>query len=107
MLRGCQKKIIYVKNTKSPFFEEAYFILKNNASVIGASDSDMLVEAARIVDENLLGIYCSNADSQSKEKRARKKFLSDSPYASTMIFLAGVAASGLVCAAAMLLSYTF
>ena len=30
MVRGCQKKIIYLKNSGSDLFEEAYFIIKNN-----------------------------------------------------------------------------
>lgn len=53
MLRGCQKKIIILKSTGSPIFDEAYFILNDNAA---ASDritqSDMVREANRIISEN-------------------------------------------------------
>lgn len=31
MLRGCQKRIYYMKNTGSKYFEEVYLILKNDA----------------------------------------------------------------------------
>jgi hypothetical protein len=30
MVRGCQKKIIYLKNTGSEVFEEAYFVVREN-----------------------------------------------------------------------------
>ena len=48
-MKGCQKKVIYIKNTGSDIFEEAYFIIKekNGASVGG----DFVREANRIVDE--------------------------------------------------------
>ena len=31
MTRGAEKKIFYVKNTKSPYFEEVWFILRRDA----------------------------------------------------------------------------
>ena len=32
MIKGCEKKIIYLKDTKSEYFEEAYFVVKPQAS---------------------------------------------------------------------------
>lgn len=52
MVRGCQKKIIYLKNTQSEMFEEAYFIIRN--SVLGEQyrECDMVKEANRILNES-------------------------------------------------------
>ena len=52
MIKGCQKRMIHVKNTNSPYFEEAYFILKNDVDP-EPSENDMLTEAQRIAEESL------------------------------------------------------
>ncbi len=52
-MRGYQKKVIYLKNTGSRSFEEAYFVLKDNDS--GAprrSEASMIDEANLIIEEN-------------------------------------------------------
>ena len=51
MLRGCQKKIVFLKNTGSKLFDEAYFVISDNASEDKICDSDMITEANRIIDE--------------------------------------------------------
>ena len=50
-MRGYQKSIIYLKNTGSHIFDEAYFVV----SPTGASTKkdDMIIEANRIVEENM------------------------------------------------------
>ncbi len=50
MIKGCEKRIIHVKNTNSPYFEEAYFILKSD-SACEASEGDMIKAAERIAAE--------------------------------------------------------
>ena len=50
MVRGCQKKIIYVKNTDSKVFDEAYFILSNKIPE-ATEECDMVEEANRILGE--------------------------------------------------------
>ena len=55
MLKGCQKKIIVMKNTGSPIFEEAYFILSENAQRAHTSERDMISEANRIIRESGAG----------------------------------------------------
>ncbi|MBR4293071.1 MAG: hypothetical protein IKT54_05615 [Clostridia bacterium] len=50
MLKGCQKKIIMLKNTGSEIFDEAYFILSDSAIASRCSQSDMIAEANRIVE---------------------------------------------------------
>ncbi|MBR2972082.1 MAG: hypothetical protein IKC61_04050 [Clostridia bacterium] len=50
MVRGCQKKIIYLKNTGSEVFDEAYFIVKDNTKCDVMGECDMVEEANRILD---------------------------------------------------------
>jgi hypothetical protein len=53
MFRGCQKKIIKLKNTGSGLFDEAYFILKDVAADSPyITESDMIKEANRIICDN-------------------------------------------------------
>ncbi len=49
MIKGCQKKIIHLKNTDSPYFEEAYFILRGDDSS-KFSENDMIREAMKIAE---------------------------------------------------------
>lgn len=72
MLKGTQKKIIHIKDTHSRIFGEAYFILRSDVSS-EISENEMVREAARIVDENLLSIYCSNQLSSCKIPEKPKK----------------------------------
>ena len=48
-MRGCQKSVIYLKNTGSDLFEEAYFVIRRGA---GSARMDMLSEAERIVESS-------------------------------------------------------
>lgn len=52
MIKGCQKKIIHIKSTNNPYFEEAYFIIKND-SLSETGENDMLKEATRIAEATL------------------------------------------------------
>ncbi len=49
MIRGCQKRIYYVKDTRSALFAEAYFILKGEKSPL-PGEAEMASEALRIVE---------------------------------------------------------
>ena len=53
-MRGYQKKVIYVKNTGSRHFEEAYFVLRPDSEGAAASPESMITEANRIIRENFL-----------------------------------------------------
>ena len=66
MVKGSQRRVIHVKNTKSGIFDEAYFILKEGADA-SVCESDMISEANRIIEEN------SKADDASA-KRGSKLF---------------------------------
>ena len=51
MVRGCQKKMVYIKNTNSEVFKEAYFVLTDKGTDIDLTERDMLKEINRILDE--------------------------------------------------------
>lgn len=51
-MRGYQKRVIYLKNTGSRHFEEAYFILREDGGKGAHSGVDMIDEANRIIKEN-------------------------------------------------------
>ena len=51
LLRGCEKRIYYMKNTGSTLFEEAYFILKNGCDT-SAKKCSLAEEADRIISES-------------------------------------------------------
>ncbi len=53
MVRGCQKKIIYLKNTQSKIFEEAYFVIRDKGLYEKADECDMVREANRILEESI------------------------------------------------------
>lgn len=65
MLKGCQRKIIVMKNTGSNIFEEAYFVLRENAVKAHLSEIDMIEEANRIIREN--GIHGGMEQKKTKQ----------------------------------------
>ncbi len=48
---GYQKRMYFVKDTGSRFFNEAYFILKDGAELSPVSENDLAAEADRILRE--------------------------------------------------------
>lgn len=77
MIKGCHKRIVFLKDTESELFDEAYFILKPNA--IQVKESDLITEATRIVN----GLSTEN---KQKKKRLPPLF----------IFAAGLLAGTLI-----------
>lgn len=51
-MKGCQKRIIQIKNLQDGIFDEAYFILRENAAATTRSEEDMVKTAQRIMEEN-------------------------------------------------------
>lgn len=52
MIKGCQKNIIHLKDTGSPYFEEAYFIVKRGSDIEALGD-DIIKEATNIVENSV------------------------------------------------------
>ena len=69
-MRGTQKRVVYLKNTGSDIFEEAYFIIKEKTDIdiLAAGENDLIKEASRIINEN----------SGKKQKNALKRITSQS-----------------------------
>lgn len=76
MIKGCQRKIIYLKDTKSAVFEEAYFVLRPDAPQSAhMSESDMVREAGRIVERVAGGTAAGKcACALPPERAARRPF---------------------------------
>ena len=51
-MRGCQKKVIFLKNTGSELFEEAYFVVSKLGETVSDTEENMIIEANRIIEEN-------------------------------------------------------
>ena len=81
-MRGYQKRVIYIKNTGSEIFEEAYFVVKGDVTASLHTHDKMVDEANRIINENF----------ESK----RGKFLRTLKGAAPA-FLFGAALVGLIC----------
>ena len=54
-MRGTQKRVVYLKNTGSDMFDEAYFIIKENGRGILSvpGEDDLIREANRIINEHV------------------------------------------------------
>ena len=51
-MKGYQKRVIYLKNTGSHIFDEAYFVVSREGES-AVTKGDMVVEANRIIEESL------------------------------------------------------
>lgn len=49
MIKGCQRRIIMVKDTGSRYFDSAYFVLRHDLPK-DSRESDMLAEAHRMIN---------------------------------------------------------
>ena len=52
-MRGYQKKVIFLKDTGSHLFDEAYFVVSRRGEEAHIDQSDMVFEANRIIKESL------------------------------------------------------
>ena len=50
-MRGYQKRVIYLKNTGSQLFDEAYFIVSPFAE--NKNENDMVIEANKIIEDSI------------------------------------------------------
>ncbi len=59
MLKGCQKRVIWVRNPESKWFDEAYFILSDSPEheEKTSKENDMLKEANKIIAASPFASY--------------------------------------------------
>jgi hypothetical protein len=96
VMKGCQKRIIVMKNTGSNLFDEAYFILKDSAvRSPSISEQDMVGEAARIIAENMIV-------SERRDTKPRRRSGDPELYMLLRWYVAGVITAALICIAIVL-----
>ena len=67
-MRGYQKKVIFLKNTGSHLFDEAYFVVSREGENASVGQSDMVVEANRIIKESL-----EDCEERLRRERGKRK----------------------------------
>lgn len=66
MIKGSERRMIYIRDTGSNLFREAYFVLRENAPA--SSEKDMIAEAERIIRERFV-------PGAVKKRRDKKTFI--------------------------------
>ena len=92
MIKGCKKNVVYVRNTESDVFEEAYFILSDDFESKQPSEPDMVAEANRIISESPIAAYFGISSSKQKKKTSCK----NSAFSRGLWFVAGALFSSMV-----------
>lgn len=87
MIRGCQRRIYYVKNPGGDVFDEAYFVIKKNYAGRGTT----LTAEAELADE-AKKIVAQATGSEEKRKGRKEKLIA---------FIAGAAVALSVFAAVL------
>lgn len=70
MIKGCEKKIIFIQGGESSPFENAYFILRKESEKCCNGGDDILREANRIINESI-----PNLKNKSRRKRKLKSVI--------------------------------
>ena len=52
-MKGCQRKVIFLKDTGSELFDEAYFVISRESEKENISDEGMIAAANRIVSDSI------------------------------------------------------
>ena len=89
MIKGCQKNVIWLRNTESDIFEQAYFILSDSASLKKKSEGDIIAEARRIIEESPGGGYFGGTAAYPRIKRRMP-----SAVVKLLFFILGAVAAG-------------
>lgn len=53
MIKGCNKRVIVMKETGNAMIEEAFFILKPEAAKTGVTEGDIIKQANYILEKSL------------------------------------------------------
>lgn len=78
MVKGCERRVVYLKNTDSTVFEEAFFVMKDAKNEPPPSSLEMVREANRILNENMTveGMLCEPPSPSLSIRQAILSFLS-------------------------------
>ena len=75
VMKGCQKKVIFIKNTESRIFDEAYFIISRESEKSYLSEENLVSEANRIIERSL-----SECESKAEKDVLRRFWISEFPF---------------------------
>ena len=84
-MKGCQRKVIFLKNTGSDMFDEAYFVVSRDCENEKICEDSMIAAANRIINDSI------ELDKEKKKKRILKLVLKN-----LLPFAVGVGLSALV-----------
>lgn len=68
MIKGCQKRMIFIKNTGCDLFDEAYFVLKSDIPASEENQDNIIRTATAIINEHE---YPLNKRKRAKSKRSK------------------------------------
>jgi hypothetical protein len=75
MLKGCQKRVLWIRNIESDCFEEAYFIVSDKPTVKKVTENSMVSEANRIISEYPITNYFGTEAVSKREKKTKNTFM--------------------------------
>ena len=75
MVKGCKKSIVYIKNTGSDCFKEAYFILNEGKGMSVLPECDLISEATRVIEESTSTVGFRKRSLRERVKRGLVPFL--------------------------------
>lgn len=84
-MKGCQRKVIFLKNTGCELFDEAYFIISREGEREDISEDNIVTAATEIISRHI--------EVEGKEKRSKKIRLA---LLITLPFLLGCALSAAI-----------
>ena len=70
MIKGCEKRVVWLRNTESELFDQAYFILSESAYEKKRSEGDIVAEAKRIIAQSPFTGYYEPPHEKKKKRRA-------------------------------------
>lgn len=70
-----EKRMLMLKNTGSNFFDEAYFVLRDTAMKHKVSETQLIKEANRIVNESYISGYFNPGAKKQKKTGEQVKYL--------------------------------
>lgn len=69
MIKGCEKRVVWLRNTESEVFDQAYFILSESAYEKKHSETDIVAEAKRIIARSPFTGYWDDFEQKKRKKR--------------------------------------
>lgn len=69
MIKGCEKRVVWLRNTESELFEQAYFILSDAAYEKKKTEGDVVSEAKRIIAQTPITGWWEEPPEKNEKRR--------------------------------------